>query len=70
MDLKWEKKKRLGLTEILDQINDATKQIVFREVSDLTSKIETLKDMGLIKDCEQMEQLKCEVKKLNLNKED
>lgn len=69
-NLKWKKKERLGLTKILDQIDDLTKQIVCREVSDLTSKIESLHNMGLIKDNKNLDQLKKEIEKLNLSKED
>ena len=62
--LNWEKKEKLNFTNILDQINDVSKEIVHRELQDITSKINALHGMGFIKDCD-LKKLNKEMEKLN-----
>ena len=65
--LNWQKKDKLAFTKILDQINDASNQIVQRELNDIASKIESLAKMGLIQDNKKIEEMR---EQLNLFKKE
>jgi hypothetical protein len=65
-NLKWEKKEKLNVVNILDSINDSVKQYVGNEVKEIYSKIEMLNKMGLISNSEDFNLLKEKVAGLKL----
>jgi hypothetical protein len=62
----WEKKEKLNIVNVLDEISNLSKKVISREIQDIYSKIETLQAMGIIKDENKMKELKMQIKKLNL----
>lgn len=65
-NLNWEHRKKLGINKIIDQVNDVTKQVVSRELKEISKKMDMLNRMGLIKDCKPLDELKKKIKELNL----
>jgi len=65
-NLKWERKEKLNVVKILEQINESVKQHVGNEVKEIYSKIEMLNKMGLIKKPEEFNILKEKVMGLKI----
>lgn len=65
-ELKWEQKRKLNFTKLLEQIEDVSKTIINREISGLGQKIETLNRMGLIKDQKTMNELRKKMAEINI----
>ena len=69
-NLKWEKKKKLNFTNLLDKINEASNLVVQRELNDIASKIEGLQKMGLIKDNDAMIKMREQLKNIKIGKKE
>jgi len=65
LESQWEQRKP-NITKITDQINELLKNIVVREVQDISGKIESLHQMGFLKDSEELQKMKEKLKQLNL----
>lgn len=49
-DLKWEKRDKLNIANIVEQVGNVTKQVVDRELEEAYKKLLVLQRMGFIKD--------------------
>ena len=65
-ELNWEKKEKVGMHDLLDQINDLTRQVVAKELVDISSKIEILHQMGLLQDSEELTKMKDQLKAMKI----
>jgi hypothetical protein len=66
-ELKWEQKEKLGITSLLEQLNGYAQTIVQKELTEISSKLVTLKSMGIISDHNQINELKQKIDDLKGN---
>ena len=64
-ELSWEYKEKFNFTKITEQLKEATKQLIIKELSNINSQIDGLHKMGLIKDTPEFLELQNKMKELN-----
>ena len=61
-NLQWEKKDKIGLAVLAEQLDNYSKLIVEHELKDLVSKLDMLGQMGIVKDTLALDELKNKVR--------
>lgn len=65
-EVNWERRERLNISKIGDEIEKLSKEVVNRQVADINNQIQMLQRMGLVKDNEKFNALQEKMKQLNL----
>ena len=62
--LQWQQPEKLGISNVLQNVEKLTKQVVQREMVDISNKIGMLETMGVIKDTEKFKKIKEQMEQL------
>ena len=65
-NLKWEKKQKIDYFSLSNRLEEITKKVVAKEMSDVFGRLEVLENMGFIKDKDKLEEIKKKINGLGL----
>ena len=65
-NLKWQKRRKLNIVDLVEKIEDLSKQVVKNQMDDIGNKLGTLEAMGAVSDPEKLRVIREKIKEIGL----